>query len=85
MYVPPGGLEAAHLAETIAAVALNAAFGAISTIHVLFEAAHNKGNKGCALVRSLGRLSHLPQAACRPRLREQSLRKGELPGLPRDE
>lgn len=59
MYVPPGGLEAAHLAETIAAVALNAAFGAISTIHVLFEAAHNKGNKGCALVRSLGRLSHL--------------------------
>ncbi len=59
MYVPSGGLEAAHLAETIAAVALNAAFGAISTIHVLFEAAHNKGNKGCALVRSLGRMSHL--------------------------
>ena len=59
MYVPSGGLEAAHLAETIAAVALNAAFGAISTIHVLFEAAHNKGNKGCALVHSLGRLSHL--------------------------
>ena len=57
MHIPSGGLEAAHLAETIAAVALNAGFGAISTIHVLFEAAHY--NKGCALVRSVERLAHL--------------------------
>ena len=57
MHVPSGGLEAAHLAETVAAVALNAGLGAISTIHVLFEGAHY--NKGCALVRSVERLAHL--------------------------
>ena len=57
MHIPSGGLKTAHLAETIAAVALNAGFGAISTIHVLFEAAHY--NKGCALVRSVERLAHL--------------------------
>lgn len=53
----PTGLPGAtaHLAETVASVALNAGLGAIATVHVLFEGALH--NKGCVLLRSIERLA----------------------------
>lgn len=53
---------ASHAAETAAAITLNAAFGAIATIHVLFERAHH--GKGCALVRAIARVARRTEVVC---------------------